>query len=364
MGSTQPRRNRKLPSTTTPTSYKQSSRGGTYSRNFEQNLIDHGIYHEGYRYPNGRKPEKPKNWEEIKRRLSQPRASLTSSKFDDEEFENFQLAITYASNELPATTLITTIEGGIKNPTTVGGGYPFGNLKPLTDGKISSAWPDRFFGARPEQLNRKIRDELCHTIIPSTQDSRPMLPNFFLEMKGTEASPAVAKRQACYDGALGARAMQSLQSYGKDVPIYDSNAYTIASTYQDGTLRMYTSHPIEPTGSRHKPEYVMAKLGGWLMTEDLETFCRGATWYRNARKWTKEKRNEFIMTANATLPKEEEPQQTSTSQGMTVSIPTAPSIDSDSSADSDAMEFEDTQWSFVDPVGNKGGKELENRTGI
>jgi hypothetical protein len=330
MGSTQPSPKKSQSSRATPSSNKRSSRGGgTYSRNFEQHLIDHGIY------PDGQIPEKPKNWEEINHRLSQPRASL--SNFDDEEFQKFKRANRFASNELPTITLVPTIEGEIGDSKTVGGGYPFGNLKFLTDGTISTAWPDRFYGARPEQLDRKIRDELSDIIVPSTQDSRPMLPNLFLEVKGPDQSATVAKRQACYDGALGARAMQGLQSY-ENVSIYDSNAYTIASTYHDGTLKMYTSHPIESAG-RHKSEYVMTQLNSWSMTGNLEAFRQGATWYRNARDWTKEKRDEFIITANAALSKKES-QQTSTSPIMAVSVPTD-EVDSDSSTDSDETKLED-----------------------
>ena len=137
MGSTQPpSQYKRRPSTPTPSSNKRSSRsGGTYSRCFEQHLIDHSIY----QYPGGRKPEKPKNWTEINLRLSQPRASLSPSKFTDEEFEIFKEANTYAISELSTTTLVPTIEGEINDSKTVVGGYPFGNLKPLTDGMISSA---------------------------------------------------------------------------------------------------------------------------------------------------------------------------------------------------------------------------------
>jgi hypothetical protein len=72
----------------------------------------------------------------------------------------------------------------------------------------------------------------------------PMTPNFFLAAKGPDRSLTVARRQACYDDALRARGMHSLQSYGKAKLVYDNNAYTITSTYHGGTLKMYTSHVI------------------------------------------------------------------------------------------------------------------------
>ncbi|EQL29449.1 hypothetical protein BDFG_07884 [Blastomyces dermatitidis ATCC 26199] len=352
--SSQPSLNKRRPSTTAPSSNKRSSRsGGTYSRNFEQHLIDHGIYPEGYRYPSGQKPRKPKNWTVINQQLDRPRDSLSPSRFTEEEFEKFKEANTDATVELLTNSVIPTIEGGITDRKAVGGGYPFGNLKPLTDGTISSAWPDRFFGARPEQLDRQIRCNLHDTIVPSTQDSRPILPNFYLEVKSSDQSAAVAKRQACYDAALGARAMQNIQSYGNSELAYDSNAYTIASTYHDGTLKLYTSHPIKTVGARHEPEYIMTQLNSWSMTGNLGTFQQGATWYRNARDWAKERRDEFVETANAMLLKEEF-QQISSSQKVSVSVSTVVSIDSDSSSESDPTEFQDAQWSFAAPIEDVG----------
>jgi hypothetical protein len=61
---------------------------------------------------------------------------------------------------------------------------------------------------------------------------------------------------------------------------------------------MYTTHPTAPTNPGSQPEYHMNQLKGWTMTSDPETFRQGATWYRNARDWAKEKRDEFIEAAN------------------------------------------------------------------
>nr|KMM71280.1 hypothetical protein CPAG_07587 [Coccidioides posadasii RMSCC 3488] len=151
---------------------------------------------------------------EINKRLVRTRPSLSPSKFSDGEFRKFKRADTHASKEKPVTTtVIPIIEGDIGDPKCTGGEYVFGNLAPLTDGTLAQAKPDHFDGARPEQLDRQIRKELGDQIIPSTQNDLPMAPNFFLEAKGPDGSLAVATRQACYDGALGARGMHSLQSY-------------------------------------------------------------------------------------------------------------------------------------------------------
>lgn len=125
-----------------------------------------------------------------------------------------------------------------------------------------------------------------------------MVPNFFLEAKGPNGSLAVAGRQACYDGALGARGMQDFQSYGELGPVYDDDACTITSIYHGGTLKIYMSHAVQPRKPGAQPEYYMNQLRGWLPTDNLETFRQKATAYRNSRDWAKGKRDGYIEAAN------------------------------------------------------------------
>jgi hypothetical protein len=56
--------------------------------------------------------------------------------------------------------------------------------------------------------------------------------------------------------------MHSLQSYREDELVHDNNAYTITSIYSDGQLKMYTSHPTQPTSPSGRPEYCMTQLNG------------------------------------------------------------------------------------------------------
>lgn len=155
-----------------------------------------------------------------------------------------------------------------------------------------------YYGARPEQLRPGIRDELGGHIIPSAQDSLPMAPNFFLHVKGPGGSLSVASRQACYDGALGARGIHSLQSYKQSEPQYDNKAYTLTSIYHGGTLKMYSSHPVPPSAPGERPVYAMTQLKAWALTSDPETFRQGAAAYRNGRDWAKRQRDEAIKQAN------------------------------------------------------------------
>jgi hypothetical protein len=120
-----------------------------------------------------------------------------------------------------------------------------------------------------------------------------MLPNFFSEAKGPDGTSAVVTCSACYDGALGARAMHYLQSYKQDKLVYDNNARTISSTYLAGNLKLYHIHIIAPKDENDRPEYIMTRLNGYSMTGDHKTFLKGASAYRNARDWAKEQRDEF-----------------------------------------------------------------------
>ncbi|EEQ85579.2 uncharacterized protein BDCG_08848 [Blastomyces dermatitidis ER-3] len=358
---------RKRPATSAPsiksretqsTEITKTTSTTAYKRNFEQKLIDHGVYPPEYEYPNGQIPPIPNNWWDINERLVRPRPSLSPSKFSDKEFKEFKKADAHASKEQPVTvSVIPIIEGKMRDAKCAGGGYPFGNLAPLTDGTLAAGKPDHFYGARPEQLDRNIRNELNDLIIPSTQDSLPMAPNFFLEAKGPDGSAAVARRQACYDGALGARGIQSLQPYGQDNPAYDHKAYTITSTYHDGTLKLYTSHCTKPTDSGNRPEYFMTQLNTWGMTGNADTFRHGATAYRNARDWAKEARDALIEAANGKVPGVCTESQSFASSGSgTVSFSTAGPVfvESDTSADETDSEYVDApQWSFTDHIGDE-----------
>ena len=125
-----------------------------------------------------------------------------------------------------------------------------------------------------------------------------MAPNFFLAAKGPDGSLAVAGRQACYDGALGARGMHSLQSYRQDEPVYDNIASTITSIYYGGNLKMYTSHVAQPRSPEGRLEYHMTQLRSFAMTNTADTFRQGARAYRNGREWAEKKREEAIKQAN------------------------------------------------------------------
>lgn len=270
-----------------------------YSRNFQQHLVDSGVYPDGYMYPDGEFPGLPDNWDELNDRLTRERRSLSPTAFSMDDFRKFKQTDTRVPKEVDViASVIPVIDGDGGSPGCLGRDYLFNNLAPLTDGSLVIPKPDHFYGARPEQLDLKVRDELSTSIIPSKQDDLPIVPNFFLEAKGPDGIPIVGTRQACYDGAVGARGIQALQSYKLDKPVYDNKSYTITATYQTGTLKLYATHITPPKDSDGRPEYIMSSLGSYSMTNNMRTFREGASAYRNLRDWAKEQRDSFIDAAN------------------------------------------------------------------
>ncbi|KAI9765913.1 MAG: hypothetical protein M1840_007054 [Geoglossum simile] len=265
-----------------------------YDEEFSRELIENGIYLDRVGRTRKCVPPKPNNLEEINKRLTQPRPSLSPSRYTEEKFDTFADANMRAvteDEEIFATMIgKSEIESGKKNLFT--------NLAPLNYGSFVKDSPDFYDGSDERDIDKRIKEELRFHIIPTKSYSLPCLPNFFAELKGLSGSSVVSRRQACYGGALGARAMQSLRSFGVEAT-YDNNAYTISATYQcDSVLKIYAHHPTHPVEPGGQPEYYMNQLGAFAMTGGAKQFRKGATALRNAREWAKEQRDNFIAVAN------------------------------------------------------------------
>lgn len=259
----------------------KSRRTSAYEPNFEQHLVDHGIHMTGRR--------KPSKWKDLRDVIALPRSSLPSSQVSESEFERFCQKLNDATSEAMVTkNILPIILGDSDIPS--GENLRFTNLEPLTDGSLVDAQPDLFDGCRPEQVHPTIRRALSNLISPSDKSAVLILPNFFIEAKGPEGTITVAKRQACYDGALGARAMYKIRSHDKGAR-NDDYAYTISATYGQGSLKIFTHHAAVPTESPTRPEYHMTQLRGWDITDSVEIFCEAVACLRNARDWAKQQRD-------------------------------------------------------------------------
>ncbi|OJD18342.1 hypothetical protein AJ78_01655 [Emergomyces pasteurianus Ep9510] len=209
--SSRKRRAKSPPSSARDTKTTTKASSAAYSRNFQQKLIDHGIYPDGYEYPDGQIPSTPNNMEEILELLAQPRPSLSSSKFSDGDFRKFN--------------------------------------------------DHHFFGARSEQLNHSIREALSDQIMPSTQDDFSMTPNFFLEAKGPDGSLAVAThgRHATMAPWVPAEWMLYNPTSRMNRPTI-TNAYILTSTYHGAQLKMYATHIGKPHARNSRREYFMTPI--------------------------------------------------------------------------------------------------------
>lgn len=279
---------------------KETGTSGAYNRNFAQHLIDHGIYPPGYKFLDGSNVPKPSDWEEFKEAIAQERASLSPSQFSESKFDEFSSADAAVVNEGDAMRKIVPFIQGTKwDERRVQRNVVFGNLAALTDGTLKNAKPDLYYGGRPEQLRREIRQDLSEFVVPSTADSLPIAPNMFLEAKGPDGSLAVAQRQACYDGALGARGIHELISYQGENQLIDNKIKAVSSIYHGGTMKLYAHHIVQPDGPGTRPEYFMNQVNTWGMTGNKDTLRSGLTSFRNAVDWADERRELAISHANA-----------------------------------------------------------------
>ena len=234
--------------------------------------------------------------EEIREIARQARRSLSPSVFTPSAHKKFQQELSATKKEKQADKAFDTIEGSVNDYHCRSGHIPFTNLRPLTDGTLTAPNPDVYHGSRPEDINVKVCNELQYLIIPSTQTDLPVLPNCFVAVKGPDENLRVAEIQARYDGAIGARAMHALQTWGQTEKMFDGNAYTIASVFSGGTLKLYTTHPVEVSG---RDEYVMTVIETFTVDGSRAKFLEAVTAYRNLRDWAKDCRDTFVEAANS-----------------------------------------------------------------
>jgi len=265
----------------------------SYDPNFEQNLIDGGIYLHS-------RSSKPNNVQAIRDYMAEPRASLSPSRFGDEDFDAFIDFCDRAGDKATARAdIMSLIAGESRKKHYYAADRQFNHLEPVAE-DLPEPRPNLYDGAFPQQIERRVRRDLGKHIVPCNNTSLPAAPNFFMEGKSQGGRADVAKRQACHDGAIGARAMHSLQNYQSAEPIYDGNAYSYSATYHQGTvtLQLYTYHLTAPKAPGEPPECHMTQLKGYQMSSDRETFVKGAGGFRHNRDRAKTDRDKFIDVAN------------------------------------------------------------------
>lgn len=305
------------------TTTDQTRSSSPFDAAFRQHLIDWRVWPIGHFLENGQKPAPPDNLEDIVKIINAPRLSLEAESFGVEDFKQFEKVYNLARGENGRSRTLDFIEGTALAPSSSDvkqGPVEFKNLLILLPENLVPGTPDRAYGARPETLDTRVREELESLILPTT--ARDIVcPNFIVHIECPAGDPETAKVQAVYDGALAARGMEALRAYGDDTDAdegarsghgEDQIARTITCTFADGVLRMYAVHrtsrgragriqallQLTPSWAA-EAEYTTSLVGSWLMHDSLEDFRRGAAAFRNGLDWARRQRDEAISRANS-----------------------------------------------------------------
>ncbi|KAK5069423.1 hypothetical protein LTR51_008673 [Lithohypha guttulata] len=327
----------KRSSTSSRTRSTKTSKTTPYSAQYEQALIDAHVYPEGHDY-DGEDAPVPTNYDDILQHLSATRASLSPSRCTDTDFKQFKRTNAQARSEARMMQKVLRGISGQDDHFKTEADVEFNHIKPFNKG-LAAAKPDLYDGVAASKIDKRVRDQLGGLIVPSTNTTNPIAPNFFFEAKSEKGRADVAKKQACHDGAIGARAMHSLQNYGTDEVVYDGKAYSFTTTYLDGQLKMYTTHPTAPKTTGEQAEYHMTQMRSFAMTDTPDRFREGAAAYRNARDFADVQREILIKHANklAAQMLADTPSSTHVSSHTSLSMSVLPEGDSDTSVDELAL---------------------------
>ena len=291
------RKRRKSTKDTTLTSQsksKQSGKSSTYDPNFGQLCLDYYIYPIDYEHPDTKEFVKPINLDDVRQVLKTTNTS-DSQPVVTEDFREFKRR-TYGADErivmvnaIRSLLGISDIRSGCDNR--------FSNLASITGDTTVNPQPDFFDGADTSSIDKTVRDALYNIIVPNQNFRVPVVPNFFLEVKGQNGTLNTLENQTVLNGAYGAHIMHKLQNYLLKRPSYDEKAHAFSSTLIGGYLDLFAHHLTGDGGSRNQPRYHTTLLASYPLNLEA-SFIDGVTALRNLRAKAKEDRDLFIAQAN------------------------------------------------------------------
>ena len=169
----------------------------------------------------------------------------------------------------------------------------------LPDVPLVDAKPDYFNGlVATSPQHKQLCDHIGKLIVPGK--SLPILPNFFVEGKGSGGTLQITTRQALHDGTLGARAMYHTKLLAGEKNL-NGYAYAFSATYVDGTLSLHAHFCSRIPGENTQLRHHMCRLARILLDETVEDLVRAITAFRNLQDLAHEIRTEAASVANQKL---------------------------------------------------------------
>lgn len=318
-----------------------------YDANYESKLAQAGVFLEPQLDSHHDLSVMPANCDQITAALRRRRPSLSRSRFTEQDFQRFKQEVQRAKSESATMQRVIPIIQGQRGRFDFLSDVPFNYIKPF-DRELAITKPDQYDGASPRTIDHRVLKSLDKLIIPSRNFSRPAAPNFFLEAKSKSGSLDVAERQAAHNGAIGARAMMSLQSYPSQTLQYDNKAYSFTNTYHDGILRMYLTHATAPESEddNDQPHYYMTLLRSFSLNDTRKAFREGASYYRNARELAMEQRDSFIHQANQAARQSPPAKRSNPATAVTTATTSIKSTSRDSTDDAEHESSPETDSSI------------------
>lgn len=129
-----------------------------------------------------------------------------------------------------------------------------------------------------------------------------------------------------------------MQSYGLDDKVFDNKAYTFGATYYSGHLKLYVMHPTKSRDPDGKPEYHMTQIRAFALDDSLDSLREGIAAFRNMQDLAKEKRDEFIASANETANAEDKLKVASVDTSLTWFLATRQSAHRQHESDSTSTD--------------------------
>lgn len=163
-----------------------------YSKNFKRNPIAHSIFLERTRCGNVTQLSEPNNMHSIVERLSALDASSSETNFTSNNCKRFKRAGVRAISDDTFKTYVLTVTRGDSEASSQEN-LLFDKLASITSGTPVSAMPDRYDGTDSSEAPRRIRRDLCRTIVLSDDEGVLLVTNIFLEVTILSRPEAVTR---------------------------------------------------------------------------------------------------------------------------------------------------------------------------